>query len=280
MIAKKLIIVTGANKGIGYALVEKLLQHKDKPNVIMTYSALGEEAYGNLVKKYPSEKDRLLTRELDLSSDTSISEFANWLHTTHQSFDVLINNAAVGDVNDIKKVKEFSLPPEQVKQFIQTNYHSTIKVTEALLPFLSDDGKIIMMSTFVAKLAMQGEATKDFLNDPNVTKDALDKKLTEFEEKAIKGEQEAAGFSKSVYSTTKAFLNAYTRFILPPKLKGNQTCFSLYPGWCKTSIGTQDAPMTPEQGTLSTLTVLDFDLETSQQNNTKLIDEKGNFTTY
>ena len=72
-------------------------------------------------------------------------------------------------------------------------------------------------------------------------------------------------------------VNKSTRSILLLKLKRNQTCFCLYPGWCKTSIVTQDVPMTSEQEALGTLTVLDFDRETSKQNATKLIDKKKNF---
>lgn len=282
MLANRLVIVTGANRGLGYALVDRLLQHKDKPRIILTSRnpALGEEACQQLLEKHQASKDRLIYQELDIDSSQSISEFTYWLFNNHKSFDILINNAALGNVRDIMMNKGYVMPPDEVSQTIQTNFYSTVDLTENLLPFLSETGKIIMQSSVVAKFSAQGKPIKEFLSNPNVTKENLFDKMKEFEEKAVKNEHTAMGFSKSIYSVTKAFLNAYTTHILKPQLKEGQTCFTVYPGWCKTNLGTEKAPMSAEQGTLSAMTALELDKKSSQNNNGGFFDEKGKLISY
>lgn len=282
MLTNKLVIVTGANKGIGFALVEKLLTHPNKPKIILTSRnpSLGEQAFQTLTTKHPTEKERLFYQELDIDSSSSIAEFSYWLYNTHQTYDILINNAGIGDVNDIMGAKGYVMPPEQVKRTIQTNFYSTVDFTESMLPFLSNEGKMVFESSIVGRFSFQGKPIKEFLSDSSLTKEKLFGKMKEFEEKAVNNEHVSAGFGKSVYGVSKAFLNAYVKWVLLPQLKEDQTCFSVYPGWCKTNLGTEKAPMTAEEGTYSTMRVLDMEKEESKKLNGGFFDEKGKTTSY
>jgi len=282
MLANKLVVITGANRGIGYALVEKLLQHKDKPRVVLTSRnpTAGEDARKTLVDKYPKEASRLTYQELDICSNISIREFTEWLYDHHKGLDVLINNAAVGDSRDIMMVKGYEMTTTDIAQAVQTNFFATVELTESLLPILSDEGKIVTMSSTVAKFGMQGKPIKEFLNDPNLTREKLFDKMAEFEEKAIRHEHAEAGFSKPIYNVTKAFINAYTKTVLAPQMKDGQSCFVVYPGWCKTSMGGDKALITAEQGTSSTMQILEFDKETSKKYNGGFFDEKGKNTSF
>lgn len=277
MLANKYVIVTGANKGIGYALVEKLLQHPDKPIVMLTSRnpVLGKQAYETLLQKYPREESRLDYSELDINSESSIEDFRDWLADYRFKFDVLINNAALGDARDIMNAKGFSITPEEIRKTVKTNFFDTIKLTEALLPYLSPEGKIVTMSSLVARFNMQGKPINEFLSNPNVTKEKLIEKMKEFEELAVQGKHAEAGYSKAIYNVTKAFINAYTRSVLAPQMKNNQSCYVVYPGWCKTTMGGSQAPVTAEQGTFSAMSVLEFDKETSKKNNGGFFDDKA-----
>jgi len=277
MLANKYVIVTGANKGIGFALVEKLLQHPDKPNVMLTSRnpILGKQAYETLLNKYPKEESRLDYSELDINSSSSIEDFRDWLADYRFKFDVLINNAAMGDARDIMMAKGYSMTADEIRKTVQTNFFSTVELTEALLPYLSPEGKIVTMSSLVARFGMQGKPINEFLSNPNVTKEQLFEKMKEFEELAVEGKHTEAGFSKAIYNVTKAFINAYTKSVLAPQMKDSQSCYVVYPGWCQTTMGGAQAPITAEQGTFSAMSVLEFDKETSKKNNGGFFDDKA-----
>ena len=56
---RKIILVTGANKGVGYGIVEILLEKKSNLRIILTSrnKILGKEAFNKLLKKFPYSKD-------------------------------------------------------------------------------------------------------------------------------------------------------------------------------------------------------------------------------
>ena len=184
----KLAIVTGSNKGIGYAIVEQLLLHPDKYSVVLTSRDIqrGEEAVGNLLKKYPEFKNRIHYHQLDVSSSKSIEIFVQWFAEKHKSFYLLVNNAGVADNREIDMSKgkpDFAtfLPPESTKNIIHTNVRGLIEITEKLLPYLADDGRIISISSILGSLQFQGETVQKWLSDSHWTSESFFNLLDEFE---------------------------------------------------------------------------------------------------
>ena len=81
-ISQKSIIITGANRGIGYALAEALLLQEDKFEVIFTSRTeeKGKESIEKIIKKHPEVKERITFFSLDVTSEESI----NKLITKHE----------------------------------------------------------------------------------------------------------------------------------------------------------------------------------------------------
>ena len=71
----KRILVTGANKGIGLATVENLLQNHPDTFLILGSrdEKRGDEALGRLTSKEPKWSDRLMMLAIDVSSDESVT---------------------------------------------------------------------------------------------------------------------------------------------------------------------------------------------------------------
>lgn len=93
------IIVTGANKGIGYGIVENLAA-KAGWEIIMAVRtlALGEESRKTILQKYPNAV--LNVERLDVSDSNSITEFVQTIKNKYQTIDVLCNNAGVAVKGD------------------------------------------------------------------------------------------------------------------------------------------------------------------------------------
>jgi len=189
-------------------------------------------------------------------------------------FDVLINNAAFNIEKDWRD-NTWKLRPEEQKEIIHTNFFSTVNLTEKLRPFLSSEGKILNVSSVISQLKLQGEPVRKFLSNDKVTLEELMNKMKEFEDKAARYEHIELGYTKEIYQVTKAFLNAYTRFVLKRELGKHQTCFCLHPGWIKTRMGGQDAPQPIEESTISTLRIFNMGLEESIKFNGELFDKDG-----
>ena len=236
-IHQRTIIVTGANKGIGYAIVEKLLQSANSYNIILTSRDpnLGQEAVKKLGSTQTQTSSLLTYHQLDVNDDKSIQGLIDWLNKDKLRVDVLVNNAGV-------MIPVANL--EQRRKTIQTNYTSLVNLTEKLLPVLTEDAKIINISSILGSFSCISPSLKKELEKPNLTEKELQQIAANIEDylKDFKGSFEGS------YCASKALVNAYTRWVLTQKLKPTQQCFSLAPGWCQTELGGKEAPLPVEAG--------------------------------
>jgi len=235
------VIVTGGNRGIGYAIVEGILAGETPYNVILTSrdGNKGEEAATKLREKYKSSKSSITVEELNVVDSASVQHFLEKIEKTLKTVDVLVNNAGI----NIDK------PSTQDKlDVLNTNFLSTITFTEKVLPLLAKDGKIIMVSSRMGLLQDQGAPVQEILKDPTLD----EKRLLELSGKLYEhyelDNNKELGFSNDPYSDSKVLLNAYTRWILKSKVKGDQQCYTMTPGHCRTAMGGDSAPRSAEEG--------------------------------
>lgn len=95
MSSKRIVLITGANTGIGYETVKVLLQSDRVYHIIIGSRSLekGEAALGELTKEFPSTKSSLEVIQVDVADDDSIIGAFKSVKEKHELLDVLINNA-------------------------------------------------------------------------------------------------------------------------------------------------------------------------------------------
>lgn len=277
----KSVIITGANKGIGYAIVEKLLQSEKKYNIILTARDhyRGEQATKSLQTKYPNSKSTLIFFQLDVTSYESVTNFARKLKSEGILVEILINNAGVGLSKDFGDASQV-LTPQEVDLTLATNVTGVINLTQTLLPFLTPKGKIITVSSLLGELSFQGDDVKKALSNSNWTVKSLLKYKDDFQTLASENRHVKAGFSKGIYQVSKALVNVYNRWVLKPQLKDEQTCFAVHPGWVRTDMGTEKADLPVEEGAISTIIAVNFSLEESLKYNGKYLWNDGTLRDY
>lgn len=215
------ILVTGANKGIGLAIVNRCLQDHKDTHVIMACrsTARGEEAMASLTAGSPEWKERLMVLELDTSSDSSVATAAAALESkfgkSPPPLHGIVNNAGIasGTVSEIMNV----------------NVRGPKRVDDAFLPLLDPNkGRIVQISSGVATgcVSKCSAERKGFFTDANITWDQIMNLMTEVESYPDGSKElEAHGLGKSmgVYGLSKALLNSYTMILARenPKLKVN-----------------------------------------------------------
>jgi len=119
----KNIIVTGANRGIGAAIVRELLKHK----VDKVYAAARK------TENLPDFGDkRVVPLALDITNSKQVATAVDKARDVH----VLINNAGTANFASI-----VDGAPEVVASDMNTNYYGTLAMIRAFAPVLQKNGK-------------------------------------------------------------------------------------------------------------------------------------------
>jgi NAD(P)-dependent dehydrogenase (short-subunit alcohol dehydrogenase family) len=136
----KIILVTGANKGIGFEIVRQLA--KLGHTVILT-SRDSEKGMAAL-QALKAENLTVHLLQLDITHQESINNAFQKIKTDFGKLDVLINNAAILLKEDQSLLKDdFKIFSET----INNNSIAQITLTRTLLPLMSSGGRIIFTSS-------------------------------------------------------------------------------------------------------------------------------------
>ncbi len=139
-ISDSTILITGANRGIGLALVEKSLE-KGAAKVYATYRS---EENRSVLEELGR---RVVPVHLDLADQSTIAQ----LSQSAPSLNLLINNAGIFTGTNLLENTE-----GQLRDDLETNLFGTLAVTKALLPSLRKEGSaaIANVSSIAALAAM------------------------------------------------------------------------------------------------------------------------------
>jgi NAD(P)-dependent dehydrogenase (short-subunit alcohol dehydrogenase family) len=214
--AKKIALITGANRGLGLETARQLGVQGITVLLAARDLAKAEEAVATL------KKEGIDARAIKLDVDQP-ADYADVARTIEKDFgvlDILVNNAGI--FLDNRGPNETSTTSEKVlRRTFDTNFFAVVSLTQALLPLLrkSKAGRIVNLSSILGSLTLH----------------------------ATKGSYvyEAKTFA---YNASKAALNSFTihlaHELADTKIKVN----SAHPGWVKTEMGGEGAMLEIEDG--------------------------------
>lgn len=209
MTEPKRVVVTGANRGIGFAIVRAILDAGDDTFAFLGARSIdrGESARDKLVDEVPEWEDRVEVLELNVSDDDSVARAARTVADRFDGEDTplygIVNNAGIGlGSGDMEKV-------------LDVNTRGPHRVCEAFLPLVDPSGgRIVNISSasgpnFVNECSPQRQK---MLTSSDVTWDDIEELMREcLSIDAEDGDFQSAGLGDgSPYGLSKACLNAYT----------------------------------------------------------------------
>ena len=235
---QKIALVTGGNKGIGLETVKQLAKEGVKVYLGARSQERGEQAIAQLA----AEGVEATFIHLDIEDQATFEATHSLLEKEHGRLDILVNNAGV-QIEDPtwSSNTAVNISADHLRRTFEINLFGLIELTNALLPLLkkSEAGRIVNLSSILASLTLHADPTSDIYNS-----------------KAF------------AYNASKAALNMYTLH-LAHALQGTKIqTNSAHPGWVKTDMGTEAAPM---QVTDGARTSVELALTTDESINGKYI---------
>lgn len=137
---EKVILITGANKGIGFEIARQC----GSLGFHVILSARSEERLSKSLKNLTDMGIHADSLVMDVSRAENIKEAVSRFQRMNLKIDVLVNNAGIGPNGD-KSILTNSL--ELTQQILDTNSFGPLNVTRGFLPFMKRPGRIIMMSS-------------------------------------------------------------------------------------------------------------------------------------
>ncbi|HSX11794.1 MAG TPA: SDR family oxidoreductase [Chlamydiales bacterium] len=138
--AEPVVLITGASRGIGLAIVERLAQrdYKVYAGIRPTSSSKG---LSQLQEKYPN---RIALLTLDVTDEESVQSAVSLLLAREGKIDALVNNAGIMAYGSLE-----NLTIDEAKAIFEVNLFGVMRVCQAVLPAMraQNSGRIVQISS-------------------------------------------------------------------------------------------------------------------------------------
>ena len=148
---KKVVVVTGASRGIGKEIALKYAENGY--NVAFNYVS-DKTNVEELEKEFKDKGAEALIVKADVSKSEQVQEFIKAVIEKYGKIDVLVNNAGITRDMLLMRMKE-----EDFDKVIEINLKGTFLVTKEVVPYMMKkrDGKIISLSSVVGVTGNAGQ---------------------------------------------------------------------------------------------------------------------------
>lgn len=230
--SKKVAVVTGSNKGIGFAIVKGLLKRFDG---IVYLTARDNDRGLEAVAKLKALGLKPEYHQLDVASRSSVQRFRDHIKSTHGGIDILVNNAAVA--NSVNLYNSY----EESKQIIDINYKSILTIQELLFPLVRNNGRILNISSDCGHLSnVRNQYWIERLSKKDLTVEDINGFVEWYLESARNGtfrnEDIADNGTVAAYRVAKVALSALTILQQKELAKRNISVNSMHPGLVRTDM--------------------------------------------
>lgn len=210
MSERKVALVTGANRGIGYEICRQLLLKNYEVILSSRNSEKGEEAVQAIRQEMPQKSEQIHFKSLDVNDLSSIKSIRDWVEQHFNRLDVLINNAGIFlDKNG----KALDGDLATVRQTLETNLYAPWQLCLQFIPMMQAQnyGRIINLASGLGAM------------------------------------EDMAGHYPA-YRLSKVGLNALTQMLAAELNSKTILINSMCPGWVRTEMGGANASRSLPEG--------------------------------
>jgi NAD(P)-dependent dehydrogenase (short-subunit alcohol dehydrogenase family) len=211
---QRLALITGANKGLGLETARQL----SKIDIRCIVTARDEHKLTNVKCQFEEEEIDADYYKLDVTRQIDIQNIKNYISEKYGKLDILVNNAAIS----LEKTASYQVNTTMdvsianIKEVYETNFFGAVSLTRALLPLIEQSiaGRIVNLSSELGSITLHADSQSKVYN-----------------------------LKKFAYNSSKALLNQFTVHLAQNLKNSNTKINSVSPGWVKTDMGSQYAPL-------------------------------------
>ncbi|XP_076975058.1 carbonyl reductase [NADPH] 3 [Tamandua tetradactyla] len=242
----RVALVTGANKGIGFAIARDLCRQFSGDVVLTARDAARGRA---AVQQLQAEGLSPRFHQLDIDDLQSIRALRDFLRKEYGGLNVLVNNAGIafetGDPTPFDVQAEMTL---------KTNFFATRNVCIELLPIIKPHGRVVNISSVQGSKALENcsEDLQEKFRCEALTEEDLVDLMKKFVEDTKNEVHEREGWPSSAYGVSKLGVTVLSRIqarSLEEKRKADRILLNACcPGWVKPDTAGDRGSRTVEEG--------------------------------
>ncbi len=210
-----------------------------------TARQLGEEGFKVLMASRNMEKgmesveklkkDKLDVEfvQLEVTDPNQVQALVDHIEETYGRIDVLVNNAGIMHGREPSGVNTAEIVEQDVlRETFDVNFFGLVSLTQSLLPLLkkSDSARIINVSSILGSNTVQSDESSPW-----------------------------SGIKPFAYNASKSALNSFTVHLAAALKDSNIKVNSAHPGWVKTDLGGQNAPLEAPEGAKTSVSLSSAD---------------------
>lgn len=182
----KVALVTGANQGLGLALVRglcRVLGAESTVYLVARHAGRGREAVALL----QDEGFAPQFLQMDIADGASVAAAAAAIRARHGGIDIVIQNAAARITKDLPQA-------DQVAGFVDTNNHGSLRVIEAFVPLLRDGARFVVVASSFGSLRNLDPRLHARFESPGLTLTVIERAMDEYVASVRDGTAKEAGW--------------------------------------------------------------------------------------
>lgn len=155
--SERIALVTGGSRGLGKNAVLKLAA--EGTGIILTYNSSEQEAQ-NVVREIEQKGVKAVALQLNVGEISTFGDFAKKVQESlktvwqRDTFDYLLNNAGTGLYAPYTETTE-----AQFDDAMNIHFKGPFFLTQTLLPLIKDGGRILNVSSGLARFTQPGSGT-------------------------------------------------------------------------------------------------------------------------
>ena len=210
----RVALVTGGNRGIGYAISRSLAQR----GITVILGVRDPNKGATACSRLQGEDLDVNFELLDVTDEDSLKTAVKHIQAQFGRLDILVNNAGIL-IDSAENVLDVS--QSTIKKTLQTNVLGPLMLCQNCVALMKAGGygRIVNISSTLGSLSEMVDPDSAY-----------------------------AGVGTPAYRLSKAALNAITTLVAKEIRDDNILVNSACPGWVRTDLGGAQAPLTPDQG--------------------------------